>query len=153
MIQRCTDSDIAAIDTIVNEAAQAYRGIIPADCWHEPYMTRSNLMAEIALGVNFWGWNESDVLIGIMGLQNVRDVTLIRHGYVRPLIRAEALAARYSLLSQAKPRGRCWSVPGPPRCGPSAFTSDMAFAWSPPTRRNDFLKLTGTFLCASKKPP
>jgi len=84
MIRRCTDADVAAIDAIINEAAQAYRGVIPTDCWHEPYMTRSDLMAEIAAGVAFWGWDEADALVGVMGLQKVGDVTLIRHAYVRP---------------------------------------------------------------------
>jgi GNAT superfamily N-acetyltransferase len=84
MIRRCTDADIPTIDSIINQAANAYRGVIPADCWHEPYMTRSDLLAEIASGVNFWGWDESGALIGVMGLQNVRDVTLIRHAYVSP---------------------------------------------------------------------
>jgi len=83
MIRPCTDADFAVIETIINEAARAYRGAIPADCWQEPYMTRSNLMAEIAAGVNFWGWEESGALIGVMGLQKVRDVALIRHAYVR----------------------------------------------------------------------
>lgn len=83
MIRHCTDADVAAVEAIINEAAQAYRGVIPADCWHEPYMTRPDLIAEIAAGVNFWGWYESGALIGIMGLQKVRDVTLIRHAYVQ----------------------------------------------------------------------
>ena len=83
LIRPCNDADLAAIDTIINEAAQAYRGVIPPDCWHEPYMTRSQLTTEIAAGVNFWGWDESGTLIGIMGLQQVRDATLIRHAYVR----------------------------------------------------------------------
>jgi GNAT superfamily N-acetyltransferase len=84
MIRRCTDDDIPAIDTIVNEAAHVYRGVIPPDCWHEPYMKRSELVAEIAAGVEFWGWDDAGALVGVMGLQNVRDVTLIRHAYVRP---------------------------------------------------------------------
>ncbi len=83
MIRYCTDADIAAIDAIINAAAQAYRGVIPADCWHEPYMPRSDLLAEIAAGVVFHGWEEAKDLIGIMGLQKVRDATLIRHAYVR----------------------------------------------------------------------
>jgi len=69
---------------IINEAATVYRGVIPADCWHEPYMKRSDLVAEIAAGVEFWGWDDAGVLAGVMGLQHVRDVTLIRHAYVRP---------------------------------------------------------------------
>lgn len=68
---------------MINEAAEAYRGAIPADCWHEPYMPGSALKAEIEAGVNFWGWEESAILMGIMGIQRVRDVTLIRHAYVR----------------------------------------------------------------------
>jgi GNAT superfamily N-acetyltransferase len=82
MIRRCVDADFPAIEAIINEAAQAYRGVIPADCWHEPYMPASALKAEIDAGVNFWGWDESGGLIGIMGLQQVRDATLIRHAYV-----------------------------------------------------------------------
>jgi GNAT superfamily N-acetyltransferase len=84
MIRRCTDTDVPIIDAIVNEAAEAYRGAIPADCWHEPYMTRPALLAEIDAGVQFWGWEEAGDLVGVMGLQGVRDVTLIRHAYVRP---------------------------------------------------------------------
>jgi len=83
MIRRCTNAHFETIETIINEAAEAYRGAIPADCWHEPYMTGSALEAEIEAGVNFWGWDESGTLLGIMGLQLVRDVTLIRHAYVR----------------------------------------------------------------------
>src|SRR5262249_678184 len=82
MIRPCTDADFQVIQAVINEAARAYRGAIPADCWHEPYMTGSDLKAEIAAGVNFWGWDESGALIGVMGHQNVRDVTLIRHAYV-----------------------------------------------------------------------
>jgi N-acetylglutamate synthase-like GNAT family acetyltransferase len=84
MIRSCTDVDIAAIEAVINEAAQAYRGVIPTDCWHEPYMSRSDLMAEIAAGVAFWGWEDVGTLVGVMGLQKVRDATLIRHAYVRP---------------------------------------------------------------------
>jgi GNAT superfamily N-acetyltransferase len=83
MIRPCTDADFQAIEAVINEAAEAYRGAIPADCWHEPYMTTSALIAEIESGVKFWGWDESSTLIGIMGIQHVRDVTLIRHAYVR----------------------------------------------------------------------
>ena len=83
MIRDCTDADIEVIDAIINEAALAYRGVIPADCWHEPYMTRSDLVSEIAAGVRFSGWEDAGVLVGIMGLQRVRDATLIRHAYVR----------------------------------------------------------------------
>ena len=84
MIRRCTVDDIPAIDAIINAAAVIYRGAIPDDCWHEPYMSRSELLAEIAAGVDFWGWEEGGALVGVMGVQDVRDVTLIRHAYVKP---------------------------------------------------------------------
>lgn len=83
MIRPCTGADFPAIEAVINEAAEAYRGAIPADCWHEPYMTAAALAGEIAAGVDFWGWDESGALAGIMGAQPVRDVTLIRHAYVR----------------------------------------------------------------------
>lgn len=91
MIRRCTDADVATIDAIINEAAEAYRGVIPADCWHEPYMSRSELLSEIAAGVVFSGWEEEGNLVGVMGLQKVRDATLIRHAYVRPAFQGRGI--------------------------------------------------------------
>ena len=103
MIRRCSDADFAAIEALINEAARAYRGVIPADCWHEPYLTRSDLIAEITAGVNFSGLDESGALIGVMGLQEVRDVTLIRHAYVRPAHQGRGIgsALMRALIHQA----------------------------------------------------
>jgi len=84
MIRRCTDADLSTIALIINEAAEAYRGVIPPDCWHQPYMSRTALEAERAAGVNFSGWEYSNTLVGVMGLQKVRGATLVRHAYVRP---------------------------------------------------------------------
>jgi N-acetylglutamate synthase-like GNAT family acetyltransferase len=83
MIRRCDEQDFEAIYEIVNDAATAYRGVIPADCWTEPYMPREELREEIGAGVVFWGYEEDGELAGVMGIQHVRDVTLIRHAYVR----------------------------------------------------------------------
>lgn len=83
MIRRCEVGDFAAIEAVINEAAEAYREAIPADCWHEPYMTGEALRAEIEAGVQFWGWDDAGSVAGVMGIQYVRDVTLIRHAYVR----------------------------------------------------------------------
>jgi GNAT superfamily N-acetyltransferase len=91
MIRRCTDLDITTMGAVINEAAEAYRGVIPGDCWHEPYMPRSDLLAEIAAGVMFSGWEEADALVGVMGLQSVRDATLIRHAYVRPAFQGRGI--------------------------------------------------------------
>jgi len=82
MIRHCTGADIITINEIINEASSAYRGNIPDDCYHEPYMKLTALEAEINAGVYFWGWEEGDVLVGVMGIQKVHDVTLIRHAYV-----------------------------------------------------------------------
>ncbi|HEX2104522.1 MAG TPA: GNAT family N-acetyltransferase [Solirubrobacteraceae bacterium] len=83
-IRPCRDDERAAILAIVNAAAEAYRGVIPADRWHEPYMAAAELDAEIAAGVVFWGYEDGGALLGVMGLQLVRDVELIRHAYVAP---------------------------------------------------------------------
>jgi N-acetylglutamate synthase-like GNAT family acetyltransferase len=83
MIRRCDMRDFALIRAIINDGAQAYRGTIPADRWTEPYMSREKLQHEIDDGVVFWGYEEDGALMGVMGIQPVRDVTLIRHAYVR----------------------------------------------------------------------
>jgi N-acetylglutamate synthase-like GNAT family acetyltransferase len=85
MIRRCRDDDRDAILEIVNAAAEAYRGVIPADRWHEPYMPAEELEQEIAAGIEFWGYEAEDgELVGVMGIQPLDDVDLIRHAYVRP---------------------------------------------------------------------
>ena len=83
MIRQCNDEDLGSINSIINDAAMAYKGIIPADRWKEPYMSLDELMHEIDDGVVFWGIEEDGELAGVMGIQHVRDVTLIRHAYVR----------------------------------------------------------------------
>lgn len=82
MIRRCDNGDFELIWAIINDAAQAYKGIIPADRWAEPYMPAEKLWHEMDDGVVFWGWEEEGALKGVMGLQQVQDVTLIRHAYV-----------------------------------------------------------------------
>ncbi|HNW29177.1 MAG TPA: GNAT family N-acetyltransferase [Spirochaetota bacterium] len=82
MIRRCDDSDFETMYAIINDAAQAYRGVIPEDRWHDPYMPREELRREIDDGIRFWGFEEDGKLIGVMGIQDVGDVTLIRHAYV-----------------------------------------------------------------------
>ena len=93
MIRPCADTDFLAILEIINDAAQAYRGTIPADCWHEPYMQEAELAHQIESGVRFWGYEENGALSGVMGIQHVRDVTLIRHAYVRTVCRSRGIGA------------------------------------------------------------
>jgi GNAT superfamily N-acetyltransferase len=83
-IRRCRDDERMAVLAILNTAACAYRGVIPADLWHEPYMDASELESEIASGVAFWGYEVDGELIGVMGIQPFEDVDLIRHAYVLP---------------------------------------------------------------------
>lgn len=83
-IRRCRDDERAAILAIVNAAAEAYRGAIPADRWHGPYMDLREFDGEIAGGVAFWGYEADGALIGVMGIQPMQDVDLIRHAYVLP---------------------------------------------------------------------
>ena len=83
LIQPCRADEFSRIHLIINDAAEAYRGVIPDDRWHEPYMSERALESEIAAGVRFLGWySPSGTLFGVMGAQDVRDVTLIRHAYV-----------------------------------------------------------------------
>jgi len=83
MIRRCDGGDLEAIWTIINDGAQAYRGVIPSDQWTEPYMPQEEMQGEISDGVVFWGFEDGGELVGVMGIQKVQDVTLIRHAYVR----------------------------------------------------------------------
>jgi GNAT superfamily N-acetyltransferase len=84
LIRACRADERDAILAIVNAAAEAYRGVIPADRWHDPYMGREELAAEIDAGVRFWGYEAEGALAGVMGIQSVGDVDLIRHAYVLP---------------------------------------------------------------------
>lgn len=81
-IRDCGAADFGAMFDIINDAAQAYRGIIPVDRWHDPYMPAEQLEAELAAGVTFRGFEQDNELVGVMGRQPVRDVVLIRHAYV-----------------------------------------------------------------------
>lgn len=92
-LRRCSEHEHATILTIINAAAEAYRGAIPADCWHEPYMRQAELEAEIRAGVTFWGYEDHGELLGVMGIQSVRDVDLIRHAYVRPDMQGQGIGA------------------------------------------------------------
>ncbi len=81
MIRICKPTDRETIYRIINEAALAYEGVIPWDCWHEPYMSMAELKREMRK-MAFFGWEEERRLVGVMGFQPVKDVALIRHTYV-----------------------------------------------------------------------
>jgi len=93
LISRCTENDFEAMYDIINDAATAYEGHIPADRYHRPYMPREELRDEISAGVVFWGYRDKDELIGVMGIQDVKDVTLIRHAYVKTSRRGSGIGS------------------------------------------------------------
>lgn len=97
MIERCSGADMVRILEVINEAAQAYRGVIPADQWHEPYMPIEELEEEIAAGVDFWKYGKCE---GVMGLQQVKDVALIRHAYTLTQLQGKGVGS--ALLEHLK---------------------------------------------------
>lgn len=100
MIRKCENTDIETIYSIVNDAAEAYNSVIPQDRWKMPYMSKDELQHEIDQGVEFWGCEEDGELIGVMGIQDVQDVTLIRHSYVRTARQNQGVGGK--LLSELR---------------------------------------------------
>jgi N-acetylglutamate synthase-like GNAT family acetyltransferase len=94
VIRPCTDQDLDEILEVINDAAQAYKGVIPSDRFKEPYMPSEELRHEIEQGVRFWGFVQDGQLLGVMGLQDVEDVTLIRHAYVRTTHRRRGIGGQ-----------------------------------------------------------
>jgi N-acetylglutamate synthase-like GNAT family acetyltransferase len=106
IIRKCADKDVDVIFEIINDAATAYKGVIPSDCWHEPYMPMKQLRWEIDDGVCFWGFEDESGLIGVMGIQDKGEVTLIRHAYVRTDKRSRGIGTqllRYLETTSEKP--------------------------------------------------
>ena len=94
MIVPVTNSDFTIVHEIINDGASAYKGIIPADRWHEPYMSAEELQAQIDDGVKFWGYLDNGKMIAVMGIQDKGDVTLIRHAYVRTTARNQGIGGK-----------------------------------------------------------
>ena len=94
MIVRSEQTDFEEIYTIINDGASAYRDIIPADRWHDPYMTTAELKEQIDEGVQFWIYRQDDEILGVMGIQYKNPVTLIRHAYVRTKDRKKGIGGK-----------------------------------------------------------
>jgi GNAT superfamily N-acetyltransferase len=94
IIRKLLRSDFNSILTVINEAAQAYKGIIPSDRWKEPYMLAEELKNEIASGVLFYGWIKDETIVGVMGIQAVKETTLIRHSYVRTKYQRQGIGGK-----------------------------------------------------------
>jgi len=100
MVRLCKNSDFEIIYSIINDAAEVYKGIIPEDRWKVPYMSRDELRHEMDEGVVFWGYEEDCKLIGVMGIQHIQDVTLIRHAYVSQARQNQGIGVK--LLSELR---------------------------------------------------
>jgi GNAT superfamily N-acetyltransferase len=94
VIRPVKDEEVDVVLEVINDGAQAYRGVIPPDCWHEPYMSREELWGEIQAGVNFWSLVADGGLLGVMGRQDLEEVTLIRHAYVRSEAQRRGIGSR-----------------------------------------------------------
>ncbi len=99
MIRQCQPDDTEKIYFVINEAAKAYEGVIPADCYHQPYMSRDELEREMKR-MGFFGWEINKELVGVMGFEPIKDVTLIRHSYVLPQWQKQGIGSK--LLSHLK---------------------------------------------------
>ena len=139
-MRRCRDDERGVMLAIVNAAAEAYRGVIPGDCWHEPYMPASQLDDEIAAGIVFWGVERDGALAGVMGIQRVRDVDLIRHAYVLPVHQRRGIGAALLGHLRRLSTGRMligtwaaadWAV---------RFYQRHGFEMVPPARKTELLK-------------
>lgn len=141
LIRLCTEHENDAILAIINEAAQAYKGIIPADRWHVPYMTSDELKSEIAHGVVFWGVQHGDKLVGVAGIQDRGDVVLVRHAYVATTMQrtgcGTALLRHLESLETARPiligtwADARWAID---------FYRKAGYALVPTARKNELLK-------------
>ncbi len=93
-IRKAAQQDMPAMFAIINDAAQAYRGVIPPDRWHEPYMPMDELLSEIAAGIVFWVAEEEGRLLGVMGIQDKGEVALIRHAYVTTKVQRKGVGTK-----------------------------------------------------------
>jgi GNAT superfamily N-acetyltransferase len=151
-IRLCRDDERDDILSIINAAAEAYRGVIPTDRWHEPYMPGDEFDRERAAGVVFWGYEDRGRLTGIMGLQEVRDVNLIRHAYVVPAKQRDGIGGKlvaYLLEMSTKPMlVGTWAA----ATGRSAFMSATALRWCRRNARPRCSNPTGPFRSGRLKP-
>jgi GNAT superfamily N-acetyltransferase len=102
MIRPCTSGECDEIRAVINDAAEAYRNVVAADCWHDPYMSREEVGRELDESVRFWGFFEGDLLVAVMGLQLVGDVALVRHAYTRPASQGRGMGS--ALLAHLRQR-------------------------------------------------
>ena len=91
MISEYKKTDTSKILHIINDASLKYKGVIPDDCWSEPYMSEQELISEFNDGVRIYGYHHNNILIGVIGIQEVKDVILIRHAYTLSLYQGKGI--------------------------------------------------------------
>jgi GNAT superfamily N-acetyltransferase len=148
MLRKCNLADITRVYFIINEAARAYDGVIPADCYHQPYIPMGELEREIKR-MSFYGWTENGELVGVIGIESVKDVTLIRHAYVLPQWQKMGIGS--GLLEHLMKLSGSWSAPGRLIQVPFVFTNGMVLSYSR-IKMNCF-KLTGILPPGKLRPP
>ena len=153
MIRICTEDDFDVIREIINDAAIAYKGVIPDDRWHQPYMTHGQLRGEIEDGVVFFGCEAEGTLMAVMGIQDRGDVCLIRHAYVRTAERNRGLGTRLLAFLESTTAKPCSSERGPPPDGPLPSMRRTATGSFPGARRTGSSERTGKYPGARQKPP
>jgi len=148
MLQRCTPTDFREIFEIINDAASVYKGVIPSDCWHEPYMSEQDLKTQIDEGVDFWSYTNDGVIMGVMGIQDRAEVTLIRHAYVRTAARNKGIGGKllaHLVNLTSKPvligtwAAATWAI---------EFYQKHDFRLLPEEERTDCFFATGQYHCA-----
>ena len=139
-VRSCRPDELGVIGEIINDAAQAYQGVIPPDCWREPYMPPAELKEQVEASVVFWGMEHDGQLAGVMGTQAVQDVILIRHAYVRTAFRNRGIGGQLLKHLHAL-------APGPVLIGTwaaaawaIAFYEKHGFRQVIPTEKNRLLK-------------
>ena len=146
MIRQAFIEDFGTIYDIINDAAIAYKGIIPADRWHEPYMSEEELSEQIQDGVRFFCYTNENDIIGVMGIQDKKEVNLIRHAYVRTKLRNQGVGSellKYLIVESDKP---ILKAHGKMHHGQSDFIRNMVFLRCQRRKRIFSLKNTGKYL-------
>jgi len=133
MIRKVTQDESNSILDVINDAAEAYRGVIPDDCWKNPYMSQAELQEEIDRGVEFYGYYKGTKLLAVMGIQLTKNVTLIRHAYVRTSNQRQGLEKNcLSTCSVSLERRRFWLALGKQLGGQFDFmriTASNRYRW------------------------
>ena len=146
MISEYKKTDTSKILNIINDASIKYKGVIPDDCWKEPYMSEQELIDEFSDGVRIYGYNHNNELIGVIGIQEVKDVVLIRHAYT--LSSYQGKGAGSALLEYLLKKILildCWLALGKMPLGPLDFMKNLVLLFTQKRKKHYYLKNIGKY--------